>query len=477
MRKIKIFGLLVVLLSLALVTGCTPITDTPEVPEEKTYTVTIASGITNGTVSTDKTSAKAGETVKLTVTPKNDDYELTNLIVVDSSSTTITITSNTFVMPESNVTVDATFTAKIKHTVTFDSKGGSEITSKTIIHGDKITRPDDPTKQATASETYTFDNWYTSDDNGTTLSETAFNFDTPITSDITLYAKWAVNAVTHEVKFVSDGETIDTKTIIYGNKVEKPADPTKDETEIARFTFDNWYTSTDNGVTLSETAFNFDTAITSDITLYAKWDTTALYSITIASSTNGTVTAGETSKITAGETITLTVSPNTSYELDTLSVKKGDVDITVTQDSSDVTKYTFTMPDGNVTVDASFKESVMVCTVSFKVNVNNNYYDMDNNVKTAICNVLRDRNIISSDGKMSFSVLKTREKLLEEFEEAVQYCYQLNQAWFAVASLPENNNLTNIHILYDISIANSSELILCYSYANNLNSLNTIKLK
>lgn len=468
MRKIKIFGLLVVLLSLALVTGCTPITDTPEVPEETTYTVTIASGITNGTVSTDKTSAKAGETVKLTVTPKNDDYELTNLIVVDSNSTTITITSNTFVMPESNVTVDATFTAKIKHTVTFDSKGGSEITSKTITHGDKITRPDDPTKKSTDSETYTFDNWYKSDDNGKTLSETAFNFDTPITSDITLYAKWAVNAVTHEVKFVSDGETIDTKTIIYGNKVEKPADPTKDETDTEKYSFVYWYTLNNN----VETEFNFNTEITSDITLYAKWNTTALYSITITSCTDGTVSASKTSKITAGETITLTVTPNDGYELENITVNNGAVSL-----SGEGNTRTFTMPAGDVTVDASFKESVMVCTVSFKVNVNNNYYDMDNNVKTAICNVLRDRNIISSDGKMSFSVLKTREKLLEEFEEAVQYCYQLNQAWFAVASLPENNNLTNIHILYDISIANSSELILCYSYANNLNSLNTIKLK
>ena len=37
------------------------------------------------------------------------------------------------------------------------------------------------------------------------------------------------------------------------------------------FLFDNWYTSTDGGATLSDTAFDFNTAITKDFTLYAKW--------------------------------------------------------------------------------------------------------------------------------------------------------------------------------------------------------------
>jgi uncharacterized repeat protein (TIGR02543 family) len=37
---------------------------------------------------------------------------------------------------------------------------------------------------------YTFLGWYTSTDSGTTLSSTTFDFNTPITSDITLYAKW-----------------------------------------------------------------------------------------------------------------------------------------------------------------------------------------------------------------------------------------------------------------------------------------------
>ena len=78
------------------------------------------------------------------------------------------------------------------YTVTFNSMGGTEVSSQRIESGNKATKPAAPTKQATETETYTFDNWYTSTDGGATLSETAFDFDTAIKGDITLYAKWNV---------------------------------------------------------------------------------------------------------------------------------------------------------------------------------------------------------------------------------------------------------------------------------------------
>ena len=74
----------------------------------------------------------------------------------------------------------------------------------------------------------------------------------------------------------------------------------------------------------------------------------ATYTVTIANGiTNGTVTASKTIGITAGETITLTVTAAADYELEALSVKNGDADVTVTNNS-------FTMPAGNVTVNATF---------------------------------------------------------------------------------------------------------------------------
>ena len=64
--------------------------------------------------------------------------------------------------------------------VTFDSNGGSAVVSQSIASGNKATAPTDPTKADN-----TFDGWYS--DAG--LTE-AYDFDTLVYSDITLYAKW-----------------------------------------------------------------------------------------------------------------------------------------------------------------------------------------------------------------------------------------------------------------------------------------------
>ena len=81
------------------------------------------------------------------------------------------------------------------YTVSFNSNGGTDVTSQKVESGKKATKPADPTKQETATEAFAFDNWYTSTDGGTTLSDTAFDFDTAITKDISLYAKWNVYTI------------------------------------------------------------------------------------------------------------------------------------------------------------------------------------------------------------------------------------------------------------------------------------------
>ncbi|MBR4567499.1 InlB B-repeat-containing protein [bacterium] len=43
------------------------------------------------------------------------------------------------------------------YTLTFDSQGGTEVTSQTVVEGQTRSRPDNPTKT-----NWTFDNWYTS---------------------------------------------------------------------------------------------------------------------------------------------------------------------------------------------------------------------------------------------------------------------------------------------------------------------------
>jgi uncharacterized repeat protein (TIGR02543 family) len=68
-------------------------------------------------------------------------------------------------------------------TVTFNSNGGSNNSGQTITSGAVASRPANPTRSS-----YIFDYWY--QDSGLTIP---YYFNTPVTADITLYAKWVSN--------------------------------------------------------------------------------------------------------------------------------------------------------------------------------------------------------------------------------------------------------------------------------------------
>lgn len=73
------------------------------------------------------------------------------------------------------------------YTVTFNSKGGSTVQAITgIVPGSTITLPSIPTKG-----TEIFSGWFT-DDN---IFSNEFTELTPVTEDITVYAKWISNAI------------------------------------------------------------------------------------------------------------------------------------------------------------------------------------------------------------------------------------------------------------------------------------------
>ena len=91
------------------------------VPKDDTdYTITIANGIEHGTVTADKTTAKAGELVTLTVTPESG-YGLQSLTVKDASDNDVSLSNRKFIMPKGGVTVSATF---VQTTAAFDEVTG-----------------------------------------------------------------------------------------------------------------------------------------------------------------------------------------------------------------------------------------------------------------------------------------------------------------------------------------------------------------
>ncbi len=78
--------------------------------------------------------------------------------------------------------------AEETHTVTFDTRGGTEIPSVTVNHGEKVSRPPDPERPG-----YTFLNWYWYPDGDTSIP-TPFRFDlVRIEKDITIYADYNID--------------------------------------------------------------------------------------------------------------------------------------------------------------------------------------------------------------------------------------------------------------------------------------------
>ncbi len=167
------------------------------------------------------------------------------------------------------VSLALTGCGKDEFTVTFDSNGGSSVSSQTVTDGNSASEPAGPTKDG-----YTFDGWYASG------SDTAFDFSTAITANITLTAQWTADAPAQADTFtVSFDCDVDSQTISSGDKATEPTTPTKEG-----YTFDGWFAAE------CETAFDFDTAITADLALTAKW-TINSYTVTFDEQ-NGTTAEG-----------------------------------------------------------------------------------------------------------------------------------------------------------------------------------------
>ena len=142
------------------------------------------------------------------------------------------------------ITLTATFEEVKTVTVTFDSQGGSTVKQLTIANGAKATKPTDPTRAG-----YKFVEWQ--------LNNKKFDFNSAVTSNITLKAKWVE---VYTVKFDSQGgSSVASQTVASGDKATKPTDPTKTGYKFAGWILDN-------------SVYNFSTPITKDITLVARFE-------------------------------------------------------------------------------------------------------------------------------------------------------------------------------------------------------------
>ena len=153
----------------------------------QTYTVTVATGLTGGTIGADPTSAAESATISLTANPE-DAYTFGSWSVYKTGdqSTTVTVENNQFTMPDYAVTVSATFTAKPTHTATFSVNGSTS--SNTFYEGQTITFPSDPANISGKK----FVGWYTSTySHASTAPSPLVTSATMGNSDITYYAVFA----------------------------------------------------------------------------------------------------------------------------------------------------------------------------------------------------------------------------------------------------------------------------------------------
>ena len=147
-----------------------------------------------------------------------------------------------------DLTVEAHWT-KNAYTVSFDSNGGSDVDSQQVPYREKASQPDNPTLDG-----YTFQGW--------TLDGDPYDFNTPVTSSITLKALWSKNtpvAKKHTVTFDSGkGSKVDSQTVKEGDPVSKPDNPTREG-----YTFMGWQ--------YEDSDWNFLNTVTSNMTLTAQW--------------------------------------------------------------------------------------------------------------------------------------------------------------------------------------------------------------
>lgn len=145
-------------------------------------------------------------------------YDGTTLKISLAGGVTATATYDGTVLTLKKGNETFSFYEKVNYTVTFEVNGAPAIAAATVLNGKTLAAPEAPVK-----DNYWFVGWY-SDSKYTSL----YNFDTLVTSDITLYARFVekVEAYEYDVNFVVDGEAYAQMTtkggVIYNSELPTP---------------------------------------------------------------------------------------------------------------------------------------------------------------------------------------------------------------------------------------------------------------
>ena len=232
-------------------------------------------------------------------------------------------------------------------TVTVNGSG----TSASVAAGSPVTL------NAAANEGYRFTGWMENDQQVSTNATYTFNAN----GDRTLTAKFekkvtGVTLNTETLELFTGGSATLTATVEPSDAANQNVTWQSDNANVA--TVEGGTVTAVSAGTATITVTTEDGAKTATCTVtvsrYSSGGGPTTYAITAPDAENGTVRVSP-SRASRGTTVTITVTPDEGYELESLTVLDSrDNEITLT-DKGDG-KYTFTMPSGHVTVEASFAE-------------------------------------------------------------------------------------------------------------------------
>ena len=297
------------------------------------YTISAtASPSAGGTVSGAGTYYEGTECT-LSATPNEHyvftNWKLGNSVVSSNPTYTFTVTAN--------ASYTATFTAIPQYTISATANpaaGGTVSGAGSYYEGESCTLT------ATANEHYEFTNWK----KGNTVVSTNPTYTFTVTSAGSYTANFtALTAHTVTCATVENGTISASPTTAYKNEVI-----TLTATPASGYYFSSWNVrdANNNSITVTDNEFIMpDSNVTVSATFVPG------YSVTLASSANGTISANPTGG-PAGTTINLTATPATGYVLSSWVVyKTGDLNTTVI-----VTNNSFTLPAYDVTVVGIFTQ-------------------------------------------------------------------------------------------------------------------------
>ena len=207
-------------------------------PSKKTYIVTFDSS--GGSV-VESQKVEEGNNAKEPTSPTKEKYTF-----VEWTKDGKSFNFNTLI--ESDITLVANWkkTTPDEFEITIDPKNGEEVKQVKVLENEKLEKPEDPKNKG-----YIFKGWI--------IDGKEYDFDKEVTESFILVASWEKEKAKYTITFDSNGGSkVAEQKIEEGELVIKPENPTKEDN-----TFVEWQ--------LNGKAFDFESEVTSNIKLKAKW--------------------------------------------------------------------------------------------------------------------------------------------------------------------------------------------------------------